>query len=186
MEERRFAVLDVGDEHREDIPYFAAMEREMDNGGREALLHHLLNFDLSRVDLRTIPKTGALLEQKIRSMSPEHAWWLDVLQRGKLPARRDDTSVGGKSYNKGDLYDAYIHHANQTGAKRRAIETTIGMFLHKVVPHLRKAQKRFFADGGGNSVQGEGYIFPTLETCRRAFAKQAGQDLNWDDRRYWD
>jgi Family of unknown function (DUF5906) len=57
-EERRFAVLDVGDKHREDHKYFAAIERQMEAGGREALLHHLLNFDLSQVNLRTIPKTG--------------------------------------------------------------------------------------------------------------------------------
>ena len=35
FEERRFAVLDVGEEHMQDKPYFAAIEREMNNGGHE-------------------------------------------------------------------------------------------------------------------------------------------------------
>ena len=36
--ERRFAVLDVGKDHMQDTAYFAAIDAEMDNGGREALL----------------------------------------------------------------------------------------------------------------------------------------------------
>jgi hypothetical protein len=60
------------------------------------------------------------------------------------------------------------------------------MFLHKVVPRLRRVQKREFTDSNGGHIQDEGYIFPTLETCRREFAKQLGQVVEWDDRRYWD
>ena len=59
--------------------------RKMDNGGREALFHHLLNFDLKTVNLRTIPKTTALLDQKLSSLDAEQGWWLDVLSRGELP-----------------------------------------------------------------------------------------------------
>ena len=65
FDERRFATLDVGDEHREDYPYFAAIDAEMDNGGREALLYHLLyEVDCATVNLRQIPHTAALIEQK--------------------------------------------------------------------------------------------------------------------------
>jgi hypothetical protein len=88
FEERRFAVLDVGEDHMQDIPYFAAIDEEMNSGGREALLHYLLTFDLTTVNLRTIPKTAALVEQKVASMTAEQGWWLDVLNRGYLPAAR--------------------------------------------------------------------------------------------------
>src|SRR5262249_23711802 len=83
--EPRVAGMDVRDQHKEDHAYFAAIDTEMGNGGREALLHFLLNFDTSRVNLPTIPKTAALLDQKIASATPEEAWWLDVLRRGELP-----------------------------------------------------------------------------------------------------
>jgi hypothetical protein len=49
------------------------------------LLHYLLNFDLTKVNLRTIPDTAALTEQKIESLSVNQQWWLDVLKRGELP-----------------------------------------------------------------------------------------------------
>ena len=46
FKERRWAVFDMGEDQMQDHPYFAAIDHEMDNGGREALLHYLLNFDL--------------------------------------------------------------------------------------------------------------------------------------------
>jgi phage/plasmid primase-like uncharacterized protein len=86
LADRRHFVLDMGEEHKEDFAYFAAIDQEMNNGGREALLYHLLNnVDLSKVNLRKVPKTKALLDQQIASMTPEQGWWFDVLSRGRLP-----------------------------------------------------------------------------------------------------
>jgi hypothetical protein len=68
--ERRFAVFDVGEGKIKNNDYFAAIDAEMNNGGREALLHHLLNFDLSRVKLREIPRTAALFEQIVDTATP--------------------------------------------------------------------------------------------------------------------
>ena len=66
--ERRFAVFDVGEGKIKNNDYFAAIDAEMNNGGREALLHHLLNFDLSQINLRVIPNTEALMEQIVESI----------------------------------------------------------------------------------------------------------------------
>ena len=85
FKERRWAIFDMGEDHMQDNAYFAAIDHEMNNGGREALLHYLLNFDLSQVDLRVIPKTAALLDQQIESMTPEQAWWFETLMQGVLP-----------------------------------------------------------------------------------------------------
>jgi hypothetical protein len=67
--ERRFAIFDVGENQMKNSAYFAAIDAEMKNGGREALLHYLLTFDISRVNLREIPKTAALFEQIVESGS---------------------------------------------------------------------------------------------------------------------
>ena len=163
--ERRPAVLDVGQEHMQDHAYFAAIDAEMANGGREALLQHLLNFDLSTVDLRSIPKTAALLDQKVASLPSEKAWWLDVLMRGKLP-------LGcGRTCPTAELFDDYITHADKIGVRRRAIETQIGMFLSKHVPGLRKSEGR--------------YEFPPLAEARAAFAKKLQHTVDWGDENEW-
>jgi hypothetical protein len=177
FEERRFAVLDCGEHHMRDIPYFAAIAEEMGNDGREALLAHLLAFDLSKVDLRTIPTTAALLDQKFASLDPEKGWWLDVLSRGELPSNGCDSD--NFVCPKGRLFDQYIEHAQQQGARRRAIETQIGMFLRKYVPGLQT--KRIMVSGKQAWV----YEFPPLAECREAFAKLMGQDFAWDDVEEW-
>ena len=93
FKERRWAIFDMGEGNIQDHAYFAAIDHEMDNGGREALLHYLLNFDLSQVHLRVIPKTAALLDQKIEGMTPEQAWWLDTLMRGCCPCGRMASAI---------------------------------------------------------------------------------------------
>src|SRR5262249_47330144 len=82
--ERRFCVMDVQPHHKQDHAYFGAIQEDMDSGGREALMHFLLNYDLTGVNLRAIPKTAALQDQKIRSMDVIERWWFDVLKRGYI------------------------------------------------------------------------------------------------------
>src|SRR5260221_279725 len=50
-----------------DYPYFAAIAAEMDNGGREALLDLLMRRDLSKFNIRSVPLTSALANQKAYS-----------------------------------------------------------------------------------------------------------------------
>jgi uncharacterized protein DUF5906 len=64
---RRFFVLDVASTHMRDYPYFAAIAAEMDNGGREALLDLLMRRDLSKFNIRSVPLTLALANQKAYS-----------------------------------------------------------------------------------------------------------------------
>jgi hypothetical protein len=184
--ERRFATLDVAQTHKEDIPYFRAMVDELNHGGYQRLLYELLNFDLSTVDLRHIPKTEALLDQKIASLSPEDRWWFDILKRGKLPHDTQD-AVAGRCPGQ-MLYDDYIEHAQKQGARRRQIETAIGIFLNNTVPGLTSAVDTFTvkdtANYGGRhnppvTRRGTIYTFPTLAECRRAFEKKLFQSVAW-------
>jgi Family of unknown function (DUF5906) len=184
FEERRFAVLDVGDAHMEHHAYFAAIDNEMDNGGREALLEELLKFDLSGINLRKIPKTVALFEQKLASLSPEHGWWLDTLMRGELPWGFDEAGRC-PAYR---LFDRYIHHAGRHGASRRAIETQLGVFLSKHVPGLIKARgtyKCWTQTQARVDRTGAVYVFPDLSECRKAFAKKLQQKPEWNAQRDW-
>ena len=64
---RRYFMLDVSDAHMQDNPYFSAIARQMEKGGRAALLHYLLNCDISDFDIRAVPQTAALADQKTRS-----------------------------------------------------------------------------------------------------------------------
>lgn len=85
LEERRFACFDIGEEQMQNHAYFAAIDAQLEQGGYERLMHEMLTFDLASVDLRKIPKTAALADQKMRSLTPEEKWWLDTLMSGHPP-----------------------------------------------------------------------------------------------------
>jgi hypothetical protein len=166
MDDRRFAVFDVGEVHKEDHAYFAAIDEEMNNGGREALLHYLQTYDLSTINLRITPKTTALLEQKTATFNAEQDWWYDVLERGALPGLQPKNQCPTDM-----LHRHYIKRTEQIGAKRRSTETKLGMFLRKAVggvlprstntPHM--------------------YTFPPLQDCRAHWAKLMQATIKWDD-----
>jgi hypothetical protein len=187
FEERRFAVLDVGEAHMQDHPYFAAIDAEMDAGGREALLYHLLfEVDCSKVNLRQIPHTTALLEQKLETASPEHGWWLDILGRGVLPGYRD-TKAPQNEVSAQVLYDDYVEHAKKRGVPRRVIETKLGLFLRKVVgPNLRRSKREKTSSSGTfSTLSGRErepfYEFPPLSECRQAFTALLNeQQVLWE------
>jgi Family of unknown function (DUF5906) len=184
LRERRFAVLDVGEEHQEDHAYFKAIDEEMQNGGSQALLHHLLHeVDCSKVNLRQIPDTAALLEQKIASMTAEEAWWLDVLRQGVLPGDRDGAGVAPREA----MYTHYIAHARNRGVTRRMSETALGMFLTKYAPPTQEYKPS--PDDQGR--RGRCRVFPSLADCREHFAKQLqaenkAAELEWGETDDWD
>jgi hypothetical protein len=195
FEERRFATLDVGDEHREDYDYFQAIDEEMDAGGRAALLHHLLyEVDCSLVNLRQIPHTTALVEQKLQSANPEQSWWLDILHSGMLPG---DWEGDGSSPSE-MLFDHYVEHAKKKGVPRRSIETQLGMFLNKTVgDELRRNKEAFKVFNfkgpqkfGQNSPfyvtrRGLVYHFPPLKECRDRFTQLLEEEITWDEDDRW-
>jgi hypothetical protein len=173
--ERRWAVFDIGTDHLQDHPYFAAIDHEMDNGGREALLHYLLNFDLSQVNLRVIPKTAALLDQQIETMTSEQTWWLETLKAGVLPPSPLDD--GERCVCKrDDLFARYILHARIQGVNYRSTETKIGIFLDKQLggklQHIRPFIER-------EDQRVRCYRLPPLVDCRRLFSQELGQPIDW-------
>jgi hypothetical protein len=177
LEERRFAVLDVGETHMQDAPYFKKIIAELEAGGYERLMHELRAFDLSQIDLCTIPKTEALLDQKIEAFKPEQAYWYDILMNGQLPhGDRLPNEVVCKT-----LFADYVKHAQLAGIKRRSDETKFGMFLSRIVPSLTKSRVRLTGGGGLAWV----YIFPPLAECRAAFERELGQPIKWTGPAEW-
>lgn len=171
-DERRFCVMDVSNAVAQNHGYFAEMEQELDAGGREALLYDLLRVDLSKLNLREIPKTGALLEQKIRSLDPVEQWWLSRLRDG-APVHSLDTWPG--LVTRRQLFSDFIDASEKAGVKRRGYETEIAMKLHKIMPGL--TSRRVDLDGNGKRVWC--YILPPLDEARASFQQMVQQELHW-------
>jgi len=99
-DERRYFVLDVGTGSQQNGAYFAAIADQMNNkGGNEALLHLLLNLDLTAFDIRKVPNTEGLKRQKALSRRGFDALIEQVCHDGIIPfgyERAPDVAVTTK------------------------------------------------------------------------------------------
>lgn len=159
--ERRYFVLQVGDGQMQNHAYFEAIDEQMlRGGGLQAMMHELLQLDLTGFDVRDYPKTAALDEQKLQSLGPDHLWWLDLLGKGD-PAT-------WKYQARATLATSFAEHRGTY--TDRASETRLGLFLKKVVPGHRKVS----AAPHNYSTPVPCYEFPDLAACKAEFIKYHG------------
>jgi hypothetical protein len=172
-DERRFVVLNVDPRCAQHHEYFADMTDELDHGGRARLLYDLLHFDIAKVQLRQIPRTSALLEQKLSSMDSVEDWWKNRLDDGMLTHSEPWSEV----MTKDELYNDYVREAEKVGIYRRKTKEAFGKTLKELVPGLQPVRPR----GDGKRLQS--YSIPPLEECRAAFEARLGQPIDWPRRR---
>jgi hypothetical protein len=168
-DERRFCVLDVDPRRAQNHDYFKEMDDELASGGRARLLHDLLNFDLTSLDLWQIPQTHALLEQKIRSLEPIDDFWYNRLLDG---------GDWKSSVVCSEFYAEYLKHCAQIGIGRKRSQAEFGARLAKLIPDLRKSRPALEVEPG--VVRRTWcYEIPSLDECRRAFDEIVGQHVSW-------
>ena len=176
-DERRFAVVDVGSRCARNHDYFREMDEQLAAGGRALLLADLLAFDLESVNLRVIPKTGALLEQKLRSLDHVESWWFERLMSGEIikSAGNWDSVVSTDA-----LFDDYCAVAQKIGIRRLAEKTSWGMKLRKLLPAIKlKRTSSHTLDGASHRAQA--YEVPSLGEARSAFEIALGQRVDWSE-----
>lgn len=183
-DERRFFVLDVGDDRMQDKAYFRAITKQLDSGGREAFLHLLLNHNLEGFDVRHFPKTAALQDQKVMSFTPEEQWWFEKLQDGMLADGGWPTAVP-----KNDVQNDYLRYAERQKIMRRASPTALGKFLHKVLPSpyprtFQQTHEWTAQDEYGHQYTRKGrawfYSFPSLSEARAHWDERFGGPYKWE------
>jgi hypothetical protein len=169
MQDRRFAVFDVSQGRQQDVAYFKALIDEMENGGYEALLHHLQNLDIYGVNLRQPPRTDALVEQVLASMPVEQSWWLEVLQQGKI--KPFDKEWDAK-FTFQRMHEAYTEHAKELGLRRPLTKELLGRRIRKFT-HIDEHRP--------DNTKTREYWLQPLENCRRTFDAFLGVSISWSD-----
>jgi len=173
LEERRFVILDVCEAQMQQTAYFKALTAQMDHGGREALLYHLLyEVDLAGVDLRDSPQTEALRENKFFSMPPPEKFYFEILSRGQL---REDDSTWSSPVPRHILHEQYITFAKTIGQSRKSCETELGLTLKKLCPQKMDTDPMI----GGKRVPM--WNFPDVQTCRKDFDRITRSSHTWPE-----
>jgi len=175
MAERRFAAFDLSTIHQNDTKWFAAIEKELfEGGGLEALLFDLMAFNIDEKNLRTIPQTKVLNEQKQASFSPQQNWWLQVLQEGEIWKTLCDEGIQrGYIMDRSILYDDYVNALDRAGVREKGLKRELKVFLSKMLP---PGYPKTFQRHGQQRM----WIIPTLEKCRGWFEKKIyGGKIDW-------
>lgn len=170
--ERRYAVFDVADTYRQKKSYFAPLYAELDNGGREAMLHDMLAMDLGDWHPREdVPKTDALNDQKSRGLNPVDAAVLDMLREAAMPVSRGD----GRG-TEARPFIATGDFAEHVQRQTRAVVTwnAVSKALGKIGAEKARTQRP------------SGWVLPLLGDARAKWNEQP--DLppqKWDDATDW-
>lgn len=183
-DEGRFFVLNVSEKRRNDHPYFEALRAEMHSTGPSALLAYLQQYDISKFQVRAVPDTEALAEQKVQGLKNVERWWLDVLQRGQMDGlqNREDGIDGAVWGHRSvsidcaefrDNYSRWMRSRRYDGEEVSEIE--FGIRLKKMCEKLTRRQART------NGRRMRIYWLPYLDECRKGFEAYLGSEIAWVD-----
>lgn len=174
VDERRYAVLEVGSGRKQDRAYFQRMRLGMENGGYPLLLDRLLKFDLTGIDLNQAPATQALYDQKAQSLEPMHQWILDCLHEGKVVGSEWD---GGwpEEIDKDRFRGCFRKYVRDRNIRSRVPDDrNFGKLLKKCLPKISSSQRR------DRKEMVQTYRFPSLEVCRKDWQEFLNHDFTWE------
>ena len=192
-DERRFFVLDVSEKHKQEKEYFDALYSEMNSGGLQAMLYDLLNRDLSEFDVRKVPKTQGLADQKLRSLRGVESWLLDCLREGAI-------GHGGWAENelvisRRTAYDDYVAASKRSkeyapsnkGLWSKTIREVLGNCVKDQRPRKRMSRLPGLSDvkpsAGSEAMmcREREFVFTAISECRAAFERYIGAKIDWEE-----
>ena len=187
--DRRFCILDVADNQRNDRAFFNQLEAQWLSGGMAACLNDLLARDLSDFRIENIPETKARRDQKrmtVLGKGTIEEWWARKLQEGILLDMKDNagwlTQVAKKALRQD--YVLYMRNMNHRVSHN---ELAFGHFIAKVVPNLKCVKRKAEypvegEDGQWHLVERTNincYLLATIEECRAQFDAEFGSVIDW-------
>ena len=200
LDARRFFVLEVSAERVDDHAYFAAIWAEMNAGGYEAMLHDLLAIDLTFANVRRVPVTEGLQQQRKLSLGTSEAWWMDVLHRGYVFRSKLGLEAFFADWHAElsteVLFASYEAFAKERHERHAMSRETFGRFMTNVTGGKPKRMANAaigerIADvqnlHGGTSRRAEvtkharppGYVLGALDAARAVFTQKTGLGGNW-------
>ncbi|WP_339695781.1 DUF5906 domain-containing protein [Celeribacter baekdonensis] len=177
-DERRYAVFDVSDAHQRDPEWFGPLYAEIEGGGPAAFLSYLLAVDLSGFNVRDVPQTEALRDQKIASLRGVPHWWFEVLDKGGVAEFGDFGDWSGPITVEKDAVRA-SYEARERQSRFGSDPVNPAVFTKELkrllADELREVRPRV------NGKRVCMFVFPSLVECRTKFAGWLQAPVRWGD-----
>ena len=179
-DERRYLVLEVGERNKQDYTFFGAMDEQLNNGGREGFLYDLMRHDISDFNVRDVPYTDALADQKKRSLGSVEEWWYSRIREGRILPEHE-TWI--QTVPVPSIYSSFVNYVDKWKIYNRNMnETVFGRDFAQCVDITRKQRIVKMNEVGSDgrtfmeSKRVYCYDFPTLEESRAQWEKRYGRE----------
>jgi hypothetical protein len=184
--DRRWLILNVDNSYADTshAVYFEALKSEIDNGGAAAMLNDLLAMDLSRFNVRDVPRTAAKAHQQALSLPSVEGWLYQVLQEGAVEENVPQYGIGmirreweenGLTLPKDILYKNYEDFSKRQRDYRPSTRSVwakrIGELLGPNLTQVRRSEE-------GGRVRS--FHFSHLAACREQFSAKIKADFDWE------
>lgn len=177
-DDRRGFTLRVSDAKKGDHDYFRALYAEIEGSGCAAMVHDLLELDLTGFNVRQKPHTQELLSQKLQSLGPIQQWWYERLEQGVIDTEIPNQINGDDS---GSWPDFIPTKAIIDGVKDEYVKTTrrnltgteVKTVMAKICPGAMPKQQTTRSD------RVRGYSIPSLDVARAEFEAYIGSEIDW-------
>jgi len=167
--DRRFTVLEVSEEKKQDQRYFGQLLAELKNGGHAAMLAELLEHEIDDDMLRIPYNTDAKASVAIHTLKPVEHWWFSLLQRGAIINEEWPYTMVKRNLH--DNYMAFLDRYHPHNRERKSTEMELGWFLKRHAPITQ--QKTL--NGKSERV----VTIPPLDVCRLEWLKSVGWRLTY-------
>ncbi len=174
-DDRRFLFLRVSDQHQTDLSYFEGVHTAIDDDACiGALVHDLLQLDLTGFNPRQRPKTPEHLSQRLQSLGGFERFLYERLRLGQPLTEWNHQNWQAGFISTADLKDAFHKFDPQSQRYRPLQDDQIAAVLRKYCPSATRTRRL----SQGNKQRG--YQLPPLDIARKEFASHLGGDIDWD------
>ena len=182
MGERRLLFLRISDQRKQDLDYFDLIYRAIsDNTVISAMVHELVNMDLSKFNVRERPVTKEHLNQKLQSLSGFERFWFEVLSNAGFSTRSEGV-YASTTFNQwtdarfittNELMNAYQQYDKNAGKYAPVQSRDISTTINKICPSAHSDRHTI------TGKQERGYQLPKLFEARKEFETLLGSSITW-------
>ena len=184
-DERRFFVLKCGEKRRQDIPFFSAIDRQMNAGGLEGMIFDLMNWIPAHNDwdaLREPPKTEWLISQALEGLDFAERFFIQLINDGGInqkPRVEEDIVLNEDSESEIEVQvirDNFEHFVGRDNRARHRVGNY--SYLIEAMEDWLGARKKRVTVGGKRE---QCFIIPPLKTVRQMVREKKGNVLDAED-----